>query len=113
LEPLETLLASAAGLRSLLPPPPLPEPLPRALDSLRRALSLLADLAAGSGRTGGAERIGALAAAAARELRLARRAAENDPAGFVENLKFSNIYSGLEDCFFRAEEEAGRLARHV
>ncbi|HNT97336.1 MAG TPA: hypothetical protein PKK31_03605 [Elusimicrobiales bacterium] len=113
LEPLETLLACAEKLPVLLPPPPLPEPLPRSLDSLRRALSLLADLASGRGRSGAAGQIGAIAAAEARELRLARRAAESDPAGFVENLKFSNIYSGLEDCFFRAEEEAGRLARHV
>ncbi|MEW5906511.1 MAG: hypothetical protein AB1734_07015, partial [Elusimicrobiota bacterium] len=93
------------------PPPPLPEPLPQALAGLGRALRLTAALAGGSARPEDAGPVSALAASFTRELRLARRAAESDPAGFVENLKFSNIYSDLENCFFRAEEEAGRLPR--
>ncbi|KAF0126911.1 MAG: hypothetical protein FD189_1664 [Elusimicrobia bacterium] len=111
LEPLETLLAVLARTSALLPPPPLPEPLPQALAGLGRVLRLTADLAAGKAGPADAGQIGALTASFARELRLARRAAESDPDRFVENLKFSNIYSGLENCFFRAEEEAERLAR--
>ncbi|MDQ7774162.1 MAG: hypothetical protein RDU13_11660 [Elusimicrobiales bacterium] len=111
LEPLETLLATLARTAPLLPPPPLPEPLPQALAGLGRALRLTAALAGGSARPEDAGQVSALAASFTRELRLARRAAESDPAGFVENLKFSNIYSDLENCFFRAEEEAGRLPR--
>lgn len=109
LEPLETLLAVLSRTVPLLPPPPLPEPLPEALAGLGRALRLTGAMADGSARPGDAGQVGALAASFTRELRLARRAAESDPAGFVENLKFSNICSGLESCFFRAEEEAERL----
>lgn len=111
LEPLETLLAVLDRTAALLPPPPLPEPLPETLAGLGRVLRLTASLADGSARPGDAGQVSALTAAFARELRLARRAAENDPDRFVENLKFSNIYSGLEKCFFRAEEEAELLAR--
>lgn len=111
LEPLETLLALLSRTAPLLPAPPLPEPLPQALDGLGRALRLVSALAGRKAGAGAAAQVGALTASFARELRLARRAAESDPAGFVENLKFSNICSDLESCFFRAEEEAGRLPR--
>jgi len=111
LEPVESLLAVLSRTAELLPPPPLPEPLPQALAGLGRALRMVSALAAGTAGPDDAGQAGALAAAFARELRLARRAAESDPGRFVENLKFSNIYSGLESCFFRAEEAAGRLAR--
>jgi hypothetical protein len=41
------------------------------------------------------ERVRGLCAGAAQALDRSRRAAEADPAGFPQNLKFSSIYSGL------------------
>jgi len=81
--------------------------LSEALLRLQRACGAAGGLVSPVSRAAAAREIRGLCAGSRRGLSQAERAANSDPSGFPQNLKFSSIYSGLDaatDAFERCAE---------